>query len=87
VTERDQHPSAGSDPTDDDDNAVSVGAEGELIVEPDPKTSEFDERRWDRGHAAGIGSARLRFGEPVDGAVDRPPGTRRPAAWHVALSR
>ena len=53
MTERDEHPSAGSDPTGDEgDDAVSVGAEGELSIEPDPKTSEFDERRWDRGHAA-----------------------------------
>jgi GGDEF domain-containing protein len=53
LTDRDEHPSAGPDPTGDEGDApVSVDAEGELIIESDPKTSEFDERRWDRGHAA-----------------------------------
>jgi diguanylate cyclase (GGDEF)-like protein len=53
LTKRDKHPRAEScTAADESDDAASSGVEAESGVEPDPKTSEFDQRRWGRGHAA-----------------------------------
>ena len=68
----DEHLSAGSDPTGDDDDAGTVDREFEVALEPDPKTSEFDERRWDRDMPRSTGNAL-----PSSAKRPRPSATRR----------
>jgi diguanylate cyclase (GGDEF)-like protein len=52
LPEREKQPSSHSDTTSGADDPANVGAGREASAEVNQKTSEFDERRWNRGHAA-----------------------------------
>jgi diguanylate cyclase (GGDEF)-like protein len=54
LSEREQNPGSRSDAAESraGDGATRSGGDDDSVFDTDPKTSEFDERRWNRGRAA-----------------------------------